>query len=869
MNRGRTLRTAPWRRAPWLLAKQPVVVVAIALSAAVLAVAASSAPLFLSTIGTASLQTAAAQRCPQQAMPSVGLAAQPYSGYDVQRNAAVTRLAARTYTAHGLPAPVNIVWGATRMSARTPGGPIADLPAYVFSAPHMLDHVTKLSAAGGHGVWINDQVARQTGLRAGMSLRLNGQTARIAGVYKALADPLNPTLRLPRFWCSWDAEIVPSVLANVPPTFVLADDLNYAVRASVTVHSTWYSPVDLSGLTLVRATALARAGEAAGHSVAVHRNTELLLPDHNFGMMTARAHHVQLGLSGAVVPIAAGGVVIAMLLVVGAGWFWALRRRGEIDMLVSRGIGPSALGAKAVLETLPWIVGGGAAGLGLTVLLVRQLGPAAFLEGRAVAQASGLIGAVVAFAALVIATIGASTGREVAVRHHARLRRLRVVPWELALLGAALAVYLSAHGKGITVDDQATVQLGPAALAFPLLGFAGALLLITRVLRQGMPRLRRIADRSRMPTFLAFTRIASSPAVALGVLIGIALPCGMLVYASGLQKSLGSSVQAKYETNLGAPHVLSTVSTTAGTTLHLGGTGTQVSVVSQAPVANDGEPVRLLGIDPATFNEFAYSHGETRSQVAQLTKARTDGRTTAIVVNLDGAGPISSVDIQGVKIGLHVIATRAAFPGLRDPYQPMVVMNRKALSVLPPHVGERAEQVWTTDASKPAASAALERHHIQVLYELSPQVLVGTTGLLPVTWVLSYLRALALLIGLVALAGLVFALAARAKRSAVAYILTRRMGVRRRIHLAALVIELGLIVGMGYVMGTALAEGGVGVVYRLLDTYPQYPPVPSFVFDGVIVAALAVAAVLVVGAAAAFAQLLADRARPADTMRAL
>jgi putative ABC transport system permease protein len=215
-----------------------------------------------------------------------------------------------------------------------------------------------------------------------------------------------------------------------------------------------------------------------------------------------------------------------------------------------------------------------------------------------------------------------------------------------------------------------------------------------------------------------------------------------------------------------------------------------------------------------------------------------------------------------------VIATPAAFPGLRDAYQPMVVVDRTALAHMPMHI-ERAEQVWTNSASRAAASAALARDDVPVLYELSPQVVVRTTGLLPVTWVLSYLRALALLIGLVALAGLVFALSARAKRTAVAYILTRRMGVRRRTYLASLVAELALIVGVGWVAGTALAEGSVAVVYRLLDTYPQFPPVPRFVFDGTIVASLGTAAAVVVVAAAAFAQVLADRASPAETMRTI
>jgi putative ABC transport system permease protein len=326
--------------------------------------------------------------------------------------------------------------------------------------------------------------------------------------------------------------------------------------------------------------------------------------------------------------------------------------------------------------------------------------------------------------------------------------------------------------------------------------------------------------------------------------------------------------------------VLNTVST-AGQTLRLHGTGTQVSIIRDGPTADNGEEVRILGVDPATFSRYAYVDDAERRQVEQLSSSASDGRVTAIVANLDRAGPIHSVTVSDVNarhsgsgtvedatLELDVIATPTSFPGLRDPYSPMIIVDRRALTGMPDHI-ERAEQVWTGADDRAAAVRVLDQAHVSVLFELSPPVLVGNTGLLPVTWVLSYLRALALLIGLVAMAGLVFALASRARRTAVAYILTRRMGVRRRTHLASLVVELTLIVGVGWLAGTALAEGSLGVVYRLLDTYPAFPPAPRFIFDGVAVAGLGVAAAVVVLAASALAQLLADRADPAATMREL
>jgi putative ABC transport system permease protein len=322
--------------------------------------------------------------------------------------------------------------------------------------------------------------------------------------------------------------------------------------------------------------------------------------------------------------------------------------------------------------------------------------------------------------------------------------------------------------------------------------------------------------------------------------------------------------------------VLSTVSV-FGRTLPMHGTGTQVSVIQQAPVGNNGQELRLVGVDPATFSKFAYVDSQQKNLVAQLHGHTADGAVPAILANPRGGGPItsirvatttSSVRVRPRTLPVHVISTLEAFPGLRDAYQPMVIVNRQALKHMPLHI-ERAEQIWTSDADHAAAAANLAHQHVSVLYELSPDVVVGKTGLLPVTWVLAYLRALALLIGLVAIAGLVFALGARTRRAAVAYVLSRRMGVSRATHLGSLLRELALIVGLGWLIGSGLAEGGVGAVYRLLDTYPQIPPQPVFIFDGVVVSALAGACAVLVVLAACLAQLLADRADAARTMRTI
>ena len=59
---------------------------------------------------------------------------------------------------------------------------------------------------------------------------------------------------------------------------------------------------------------------------------------------------MQTGLAGPITPTALVATLVALLLVAGAGMYWAERRAAEVRLLAARGVGPAALGLKAVLE---------------------------------------------------------------------------------------------------------------------------------------------------------------------------------------------------------------------------------------------------------------------------------------------------------------------------------------------------------------------------------------------------------------------------------------------------------------------------------------------------------------------------------------
>jgi putative ABC transport system permease protein len=196
----------------------------------------------------------------------------------------------------------------------------------------------------------------------------------------------------------------------------------------------------------------------------------------------------------------------------------------------------------------------------------------------------------------------------------------------------------------------------------------------------------------------------------------------------------------------------------------------------------------------------------------------------------------------------------------------MVVVDRAALRDVDPNA-DRNNQVWTSTAHITAARNVIDRAGYSVLDEVTPNVVVATTGLLPLTWIFSYLRALAIMIGMVAIAGLIFALAARTRRRTVSYVLSRRMGLTKAAHLRSLVIELGIVVGLGWAAGALVGAGAYRLILSALDIYPALPPPAAFQTPFGVWGATGGAWAAVILVAAASVHLLAERARPAEILR--
>lgn len=881
------IRTAPWRRAPLLLLRRPVIFCGLAVATGVLAIAASAGPLFASTLGTASLRAQAADDCAQRSMPSVYTLPEP--DYLVHVNAA----GVAAIRSAGIPG--HAYW------ADTTGAAIQATQITLFARAGALEHVQLLTPDHGQaGAWFPDDFAAKLGAKPGDDVRATQGTIHVAGIYRNLSpDPFH-LANLPAYWCTWADFVLQKVTngAGTPP-FLIADAgtvatiaARYAagafagaftptgLNAAPTGHvlTFWYSPLPLDRMSLVAvksadarvATAYRALRAAVPRQAIVGRNeTSYALygtqqaspPPTPLTQKIQRAERVQHGLSGSVLPISLAGVLVALLLVAEAGGSWAARSSREVRLLASRGVGPVAIGLKAFLEALPATVVGLGGGYALSYLLMRTLAPTSTYAPGAAVRAAGYAATTACAGVLLVALVGGFSGRD---RHQAPERSwprlLRRLPYELLLLGGGMWTWLAiGSGEGIDYSQNIT-DVHPLLLIFPLLALSGVIVLLGRGTALLVPRLGPLARRLPPAGYLALRRIAGSRAIAVGLLLGTALPCGLLTYAGTVSTGVHDELIRKYQTNLGAPLVLSVIGLHEHDP-HLAGHGTAVSRYQSGATLPGAAPITVMGLDPATFDRFAYTDRGQRADVHRVAR----GGSAAILVHAPDTLTPAKVRLGSTTLRIHVIARSDVFPGLRG-VQPMLVVDRAVLHHVDPEI-DRLNEVWTTTDQVAAVSRAIRHDGYSVLAQIDARIRVGNSGLLPITWIFGYLRALAVLIGAVAIAGLVFALSARTRRRTVAYVMSRRMGLCAGTHIRSLLVELLAVVGLGWLIGTAAGLAGYAVLTGSLDVQPQLPPGAQFALPVLSLATTAAVVAAVIALAAGGAHGAAERANPADILR--
>jgi hypothetical protein len=594
-------------------------------------------------------------------------------------------------------------------------------------------------------------------------------------------------LERPHFWCTLDRLFEPLGTNPLPPVALAsqATVLDLLRQGERTPPAVLYEAAPGDGLSMLtaervdhrlgpvyrqlvgRTATSARFGEADG--VQAHYT----LPD-----SLAHARFVGRQVRTTADTVGAASTAIALVAVAGAGFFWVERRRGEVALLLSKGVGPAALSLKALLEsTLPLLVGAGAGALA-AVQAVYAFGPSRAFDSREV-HAAERLSALAALAALGLLTAAAAVRTAQVEQRMAGLpeRRRVAVPFVVAgaAAGALAAAAAIARSSSYTQLGSRGSSLGLIVVLFPLLLLAGGAGLLAALGHWLLPRTRRRAAGWPTAAYLALRRVAAAGPSALALSAGAVVSVGILLYASVVASSARATVVAKASISVGSDNAVF-LSEPVAPRLPPSLRARATPVMSTA-FDLEGAQVDVLGIDRASFARAAlYHEGFAGRSLSSLlgTLAR---RTTAVpVIAVAGDAVPDSFDIPSGDraVPARVVARARAFPGMSGETA-MVVADE---AVLRAHGIRGGEQLWVKGRTA-AVVAALDRAHIGTITVVRAKLNEATSSLLPLATSLGYFKALGLLGGAVTLSGALFYLASRERARRLAAVMARGMGLTR------------------------------------------------------------------------------------------
>jgi hypothetical protein len=219
---------------------------------------------------------------------------------------------------------------------------------------------------------------------------------------------------------------------------------------------------------------------------------------------------------------------------------------------------------------------------------------------------------------------------------------------------------------------------------------------------------------------------------------------------------------------------------------------------------------------------------------------------------------------------VDVVGRARVFPGMTAK-RPVVVVDGERLSAALADAGASIttlleRELWARgDAGAVAAflaTSGLAAEDVRTVEGVRRE-----TALATLTWTFGYLYAVGVGAALLALACLLLYLSARQHSTEVAYVLARRMGLRRATHRAALAVELAGMLAVAVVLGAGVALVAARLVLPRLDPLPDVAPAPLLAAPIRVLTLVAGLAALAAVSGAALVQRRADRARVTEVLR--
>jgi putative ABC transport system permease protein len=871
-----------------------VLLVAILGTAMILGLVASLTPLFGSSAGSEALQRQLEGRCASRFAAKMPVVASVDADLarDLELNEAVLQSTLGAEDSFEQP---NLVLRGGTADLALAGGDDTTIEVRLFGLDDFRDHIELVEGAHGAGAYIDRRTSDWIGAGPGDEVVFTYELFDIGGNSEITTVPLTVTAvyedvyhqYLDPYWCTFQQEIAANPMGDLPPAPVFLDsrlfqddpELFHSIYGGGHEPGQWHVPIRIEGLTVTDAFRAAetieetnvdierRLGEALGQDLT---GFELAL-DSELLPVTDRVRSQIEALQTSIFPLAAVVLLASVGLLGAAGSYWVERRRSELELLSTVGVPPAGIAVKAGLELLLPVVAGALLGAGVGNLVIGLVGPSPDIE--ILARRDGLLVTIAAAGVglLAAALVAGVKARGLLDRRGRRSSDLSL-RWPLILLSlvAAFMVRTLIGDQAVTLGESVVVgSVDPMVLFFPVLVLLAAVLLLSELVTLARPLIYRLG-RTSHAGFLASRRVLSSSAVALALIAGAAVPVAILVYSANLARSATISIEAKGKTWIGSD-VSTLVYRIEDLPPAMEGHSTIVVKLERARI--DGIMVDVIGVDPATFAHGgfwldSYADRPLDRVLGDLTADPDDDVLDAIVANGSVTGGV--VDNDAMDFELEVVGAISAFPGsVRD--RPLLVVDRTRLQALLAPDEDRIRgadyMIWTKGLEESEIDGILADSEIGFAFTNAADTTLDQLKFAVIVWTFEFLRLYAALAGLIVIASVLIYTDTRQRARNLSYALARRMGLSRRDHARAGLLEVGSLTMLGALAGVAVGRWASRDLYLALDPLPETPPAPQWVGAADITAVVLVLVVLLATVSAGMAQRTADNADVSELLR--
>jgi putative ABC transport system permease protein len=886
--------TPPFRRAPWLLFRRPVLLVAILGTAMILGMVASLTPLFGSSAGSKALQRQLEGRCASSFAAKMPVVASVDADLarDLESNEAVLHSTLGADDSFERP---NLVLRGGTADLALVGGDDTTTEVRLFGLDDFRDHIELVEGAHGDGAYIDRRTSDWIGAGPGDEVVFTYETFDMGGHSEITTVPLTVTAvyedvyhqYLDPYWCTFQQEIAPSPMGDLPPAPLFLDsrlfqddpELFHSIYGGGHESGQWHVPIRIEDLTVSAAYRAAETIEET--SVDLESRLEEVLGQDLTGFelaldsellpVTDRVKSQIEALATSIFPLAAVVLLASVGLLGAAGSYWVERRRDELELLSAVGVPPAGIAVKAGLELLLPVAAGAVVGWGVGNLVIGVVGPSPDIE--LFARRDGLLVTIAAAGAgLVAAALVAGVKARGLLDNRGKRSSDLSLRWPLIILSVAAAFMVRSliGDQAVTLGENVVVgSVDPLVLLFPVLVLVAAVLFVSELVTRARPLIYRLG-RASHSGFIASRRILSTPSVALALIAGAAVPVAILVYSANLARSATISIEAKGKTSIGSD-VSTLIYRIEELPQALEGNSTIVVKLERARL--DGMTVDVLGVDPATFADggfwlSTYADRPLDRVLGDLGGTPGDDILDAVVAN--ATVPRGVVDNDGRDFEVDVVGSISAFPGsVRD--RPLLIVDRTRLQELLAPEEDRIRgadyMIWTSELEESEVDRILADSEIGFAFTTAADTTLDQLKFAVIVWTFEFLRLYAALAGLIVIASVLIYTDTRQRARNLSYALARRMGLTRRDHARAGVLEVGSLTLAGALAGVAVGRWASRDLYLALDPLPETPPAPQWVGTADLTLIILVLVVVLAAVSAWMAQRTADNADVSELLR--